>query len=55
MKAFGLCFLGVVIMAGSAAAWHYWQIYGFLAFMGAGFGADVVWEGLKATEGKKKK
>ena len=55
MKAFGLCLLGVVIMAGSAAAWHYWHIEGLLAFIAAGFGADVVWEGLKATEGKKKK
>ena len=55
MKAFGLCFLGVVIIAGAVAAWHYWEIHGFLAFMAAGFGADVVWEGLKATEGKKKK
>lgn len=46
MNRFIAIFIGLAVMAGSAAMWHYWNLHGFVAFLFAFFGSVLVERGV---------
>lgn len=40
-------FSGLLIMAGAACAWHYWDVYWLVAFIFAISGCLLVWHGVE--------
>lgn len=43
--------VGLLIMAGALAAWHYWQMDGVIAFIVAAGGATLVSHGVGSKSG----
>ena len=51
-KSIAAMFIGLIIMGGSLAAWHYWQMDGVLAFIIATGGATMIEEGFRSKKPK---